>query len=171
MTLPDFLKVFFMAASPIVELRGAIPFAIKELDIGWQLAFLVAFAGNLLPVPFLLLFLDPLYRLLSRVRLFRTILDWIFERARRRGRIIEKYERIGLVLFVAVPLPVTGAWTGSIAASLLGLSLRRAFPSIALGVLIAGVIVTTFTLMGWTGAIIAAVSLFVLAILGLRKIW
>ena len=82
---------------------------------------------------------------------------------------IEKYERIGLVLFVAIPLPITGAWTGSIASVLLGMSFKRALLSIFLGVLIAGTIVTCLTLLGWVGAVIAGVALCVLAILGMWR--
>ena len=171
MTLAEFLQVFFTAAAPISELRGAIPLAILDMHISWPIAFLVAYAGNLLPVPFLLLLLQPGYRLLSRVNLFKRILDWIFEHSRRRGALIEKYERIGLVLFVAIPLPITGAWTGSIVASLLGLSFWRAFPAIALGVFIAGVVVTTLTMIGWVGALIAGIGLIVVVALGLWRLW
>ncbi len=171
MTLTDFLQVFFTAAAPISELRGAIPLAILELDMSWQLAFPVAFAGNLLPVPFLLLFLGPVSKFLSKIELFERILSWIFRLSRRRGGLIERHGAIGLVLFVAIPLPVTGAWTGSIVAFLLGLSFWRAFPSIVLGVVIAGVIVTTLTVIGWWGAVIAGIGLFALAILSLRKGW
>ena len=171
MTLADFLKVFFTAAAPISELRGAIPLAIVDLDISWQLAFLVAFAGNLLPVPFLLLFLDPVSRILSRVGIFERLLNWIFRMSRRRGGLVEKYGTMGLVLFVAIPLPITGAWTGSIVAFLLGLRFWRAFPAIILGVFIAGVIVTTLTVIGWWGAVIAGFGLFALAVLSLRRVW
>jgi uncharacterized membrane protein len=171
MTLTDFLQVFFTAAAPISELRGAIPLAILELDMSWQLAFPVAFAGNLLPVPFLLLFLGPVSKYLSKIELFERILSWIFKLSRRRGGLIERHGAIGLVLFVAIPLPVTGAWTGSIVAFLLGLSFWRAFPAIVLGVVIAGVIVTTLTVIGWWGAAIAGIGLLALAILSLRKVW
>jgi len=169
MTLSEFLQVFFTAAAPISELRGAIPLGIEVHDISWPIVFVVAIAGNLLPVPFLLLFLDPVTRLLSKVKLFERIINWFFERTRKRGKFIERYERIGLTLFVAIPLPITGAWTGSILAFLLGLSFWRAFISIAMGVLIAGAIVTALTMIGWWGAAIAGVSLGVLVIIGLRK--
>lgn len=147
MSLTNFLEVFFTAAAPISELRGAIPLAIIHLDISWPLAFLVAFAGNLLPVPFLLLFLGPISRLLSKIKVFETIINWIFRLSRRRGGIVEKHGLIGLVLFVAIPLPITGAWTGSIIAFLFGLRFRHAFPAIILGMFIAGVIVTTLSLV------------------------
>jgi uncharacterized membrane protein len=169
MTVSEFLKVFFTAAAPISELRGAIPLAIKTLHISWPIALVVALAGNLLPVPFLLLFLDPIAKFLSKVKLLEKIINWIFERSRRRGRLVERYERIGLTVFVAIPFPLTGAWTGSILAFLMGIPFWRAFISIAIGVLIAGAIVTTLTVIGWWGAAIAGVALGIIAILGMRK--
>jgi len=170
MSLAHLPEVFLIAASPLVELRGAIPLAILHYRLPWYAAFVVAVLGNLLPVPFLLLFLDPLTRLVSKVKIFERILNWIFERTRRRGKLIEKYERIGLMLFVTVPLPGTGAWTGSIAAFLLGLKFKNALLSIALGVFIAGVIVTVLSLMGWVGAVIAGIGLVTLFALGFWKL-
>jgi len=169
MTVSDFLQVFFTAAAPISELRGAIPHGILDLDMRWYHAFLIALAGNLLPVPFILLLLGPVVRVLTRVRTLDRLVNWIFEMSRRRGGLVEKYGALGLVLFVAIPLPVTGAWTGCIVAYLLGLSFWRAFPAIILGVLIAGVIVTTLTVIGWWGAAIAGVGLFTIVILWLRR--
>ena len=148
--LSHVLTVLGIAASPISELRGAIPWAILKYHFPWYYAFLLAVIGNLLPVPFILLFLDTLSRLLSKISIFKRILQWLFERTRRRGKIIERYERIGLMLFVAIPLPVTGAWTGSLAAVLFGLKFKHAFLSIFIGILIAGSIVTCATLLGWT---------------------
>ena len=147
---PNWLEVLAFAALPISELRGAIPWAILKHHFPWYYAFLLAVIGNLLPVPFILLFLDTFSRLLSKIGIFEKMLHWLFERTRRRGKIINRYERIGLALFVAIPLPVTGAWTGSLAAVLFGLKFKHAFLSIFIGVLIAGVIVTCATLLGWT---------------------
>jgi len=144
------LVVLAIAASPISELRGAIPVAITGFHFPWYYAFLLAIIGNLLPVPFILLFLDTLSRLLSKIGIFKRMLQWLFEHTRRRGKIIERYERIGLILFVAIPLPVTGAWTGSLAAVLFGLKFKHAFLSIFAGIVIAGIIVTCATLLGWT---------------------
>ena len=168
--ISDILKVLGLAASPISELRGAIPLAILEFDFPWYYAYTIAVIGNLLPVPFILLLLNTITQLLSRFRLFDRFFKWLFAYTRRRGTLIEKYERIGLVLFVAIPLPITGAWTGSIAAVLLGMSFTRAILSIFLGVLIAGVIVTCLTLLGWVGAVIAGVVLCVLVVLGMWRI-
>ena len=142
------LVVLVIAALPILELRGAIPVAIIVFDFPWYYALLLAVIGNLLPVPFILLFLNTVTRWLSKIAFFNRVLSWLFERTRRRGKIIEKYERIGLVLFVAIPLPVTGAWTGSLAAVLFGLKFRHAFLSILIGVIIAGGIVTSLSLLG-----------------------
>jgi len=166
----DLLWVFFISALPIVELRLAIPLAINEYDIAWYVAFPVCFIGNIIPVPFLLLFLDPVARLASRVGPINTFLDWVFKRTRRQGRLVERYERIGLLLFVAIPLPGTGAWTGSILAFLLGLKLKSSFISIIAGVFIAGVIVTALSLLGWVGGVIAGVGLVILAAFGLWRI-
>lgn len=156
------LAILIISALPIVELRLALPIAINQFNFTWYYALLLAVIGNLIPVPFLLLFLDLLSRFLSKINVFKRMLDWLFERTRRRGRIVERYERIGLTLFVAIPLPMTGAWTGSIAAVLFKLKFKHALLSIAAGVIIAGLIVTCLSLLGWTGAVIAGIGLCVL---------
>lgn len=143
------LVVLAIAASPISELRGAIPWAILEYNFPWYSAFLIAVIGNILPVPFILLLLNTFTRLMSKMDFANRIIQWYFEKTRRRGKFIEKYSRFGLILFVAIPLPITGAWTGSVAAVLLGLKLKHSFLSICAGVLIAGVIVTCATVLGW----------------------
>jgi len=146
-TLGDTLKILFVAALPIAELRLAIPGAIEFLETPWYYAFLIAVIGNILPVPFILLFLEAATRLLSKVAVFERFLNWLFERTRRRGKIIQKYKRIGLVLFVAIPLPITGAWTGALAAVLFGIKFKHAFISIFIGVIIAGIIVTSLWML------------------------
>ena len=163
------LAVLAIAASPISELRGAIPVAIIGFHFPWYYAFLLAIIGNLVPVPLLLLFFGTLSRLLSKIGIFERMLHWLLERTRRRSKIIARYERIGLMLFVAIPLPMTGAWTGSLAAVLLGLKFKHAFLSIFAGILIAGSIVTCLSLLGWTGAIIAGIGLIGLTVFGLWR--
>ena len=163
------LVVLIISALPITELRGALPVAINLFHLPWHYALLLAVIGNLLPVPLILLFLDAFSKLLSKIGIFKRALDWLFEHTRRRGKIIERYERIGLKLFVAIPLPVTGAWTGSIAAVLFGLKFKHAFLSIFAGILIAGTSVTCLCLLGWTGAIIAGIGLTSLAVFGLWR--
>jgi len=163
------LVVLIISALPIFELRGALPVAINLFHFPWYYALPLAIIGNLLPVPVILLFLDAISRCLSKVGFFNRFLHWLFEHTRKRGRIIERYERIGLALFVAIPLPVTGAWTGSLAAVLFGLKFKHAILSIFIGVFIAGIIVTCLSLLGWAGAVIAGVALCALAISGLWK--
>lgn len=150
MDFSDVLKVFGLAALPISELRGAIPLGILELNMEWYQALPIAIAGNLLPIPFILLLVDWFTRRLSRVAFLARIISRVFAMTRRRGRVIQRYERLGLILFVAIPLPVTGAWTGSLAAVLFGLKFRHSMLSIILGVLIAGGIVTAATMLGWS---------------------
>jgi uncharacterized membrane protein len=164
--IPQEAIVVIISALPVVELRLALPIAINLFHMAWYKAFCLAVIGNLLPVPILLLSLDPLARVVSRVEIGRKAVNWVFERTRRRGKTIERYERIGLMLFVAIPLPGTGAWTGAIAAFLLGLKFRYAFLSILAGVIIAGAIVTTLCLLGWVGAVIAGIALGAVAVLG-----
>ena len=163
------LVVLIISALPLIELRGALPIAINLFHMPWYYAFPLAVIGNLLPVPFILLFLNTFSRLLSKIDIFQRILQWLFGRTRRWGKIVERYERIGLTLFVAIPLPVTGAWTGSLAAVLFGLKFRHAFLSIFIGILIAGAIITCLSLLGWTGAIIAGIALSSFAVYRLWK--
>jgi len=153
------LVVLIIAALPIFELRGALPVAINLFHFPWYYALPLAIIGNLLPVPVILLFLNAISRWLSKIGFFDRFLRWLFERTRKRGRVVERYERIGLALFVAIPLPVTGAWTGSLVAVLFGLKFRYAFLSIFIGVCIASIIVTCLSLLGWIGAIIAGIVL------------
>lgn len=149
MDLSEILLIIGIAASPISELRGAIPIAISIYDFRWYWAFLFAVIGNLIPVPFLLLLLNKIIPLLEKLPVLDRLVPWFLDRTRRRGKWVERYERIGIMLFVAIPLPITGAWTGSILAVLLGIKFRHSLLSIAGGVLIAGVIVTCATQLGW----------------------
>ena len=165
------LAVFLTSMLPIVELRGALPLAINLFKIPVIKAFAIAFTGNMIPVPFILLLLGPLVRLLSKVATFDRFFKNLFERTRRKSNsMIERYEEIGLLTFVAVPLPGTGAWTGALIAFLFGLDFWKSIVVIGSGVLIAGVIVTTLCVLGWLGAIIAGLALIALAGLGFWKL-
>ncbi len=143
--IPSEIQMMVLSAFPLTELRGSIPIAFlnDQWIWSWWKIYLLAVAGNMLPVPFILWFLGPVSRFLSRWKFFDKFFNGLFERARRRaGTKIEKYEALGLTLFVAIPLPVTGAWTGCVVAFLFGIPKRLAIPSIALGVAIAGAVVT-----------------------------
>jgi len=141
--LPKELAVIFIAMLPVSELRGAIPWAIHPQGGGMGLgeAYVLAVIGNFIPVAPLLLGLGPVSNMLRRWAIFDRFFEWLFARTRRRGRLIEKYEALGLIPFVAIPLPITGAWTGAAAAFVFGVRFWYALPAILAGVLIAGLVV------------------------------
>lgn len=149
--VPPWLIVVIIAMLPIVELRGAIPIAILTLKLSWPMAMLFAIIGNMIPIPLILWLLGPVSRFLSRWPVFERFFQWLFARARRKSKAVERYEAIGLILFVGIPLPVTGGWTGSVVAYLAGIPIWRSLFFIFLGVLIASVVVTLAT-MGVIGA-------------------
>lgn len=146
--LPKDLITVIVAALPISELRGAIPLAILTLRQPILKAFYLAILGNILPIIPLLLFLRPVSEKLRHFKLWRNFFDRLFERTKRRASIVQRYEALGLALFVAIPLPITGAWTGCIAASLFKIKFRYAFLAICSGVCLAALIVTSVTLFG-----------------------
>ena len=145
--LPAWLIVLLAAALPVSELRGAIPLAIGVYGYDpWQ-AYLLAVLGTLLPVVPLLLFLGPVSNWLRRFTFWDKFFTWLFSRTRRKYiREHESFSLTALALFVAVPLPVTGAWTGCAIAFLVGFRFWPAFVAISAGVLLAGVIVTATVL-------------------------
>lgn len=146
--LPPELATFVIASLPISELRGAIPVALGVYKLPVWSALLWAVLGNLTPVPIILKLLGPVSNFLrQRSRVWEAFFRWLFARTQRRGeRYVHLYREFGLVLFVAVPLPMTGAWTGAVAAFLFGLSLGRSFLLIAVGILIAASLVTAASL-------------------------
>ena len=140
----NWLHVLLVSAMPFSELRGGIPLAIYY-GFDPLNAFLIAVVGNLIPIPFLLLFLEQLRNFASKWWLTAKLYQLAERRTERKRAIIDKYGYIGLAMIVAVPLPVTGAWTGSLLAFLLKLNPLKAFIFIAIGVVTAGVVVTSAT--------------------------
>ncbi len=143
----DGLRIALISMLPIAELRGAIPIAltIYKMPVFW--AYIFAVLGNIVPAIFLLLFLKPFSEYLRQWYCFDIFFEWLFERTRRNTeKIFEKYGALFLLFFVAIPLPITGAWTGSAAAFVFGIRFWYAFPAILGGVLIAGIIVTLTSL-------------------------
>lgn len=136
---------FLMAMVPVVELRGAIPYGVIA-GLSVQQAFVLAVIGNLLPIPFLVVFTRKVFEWLRTKsdRLDRLVCR-LEAKADKNKELVEKSEFFGLMLLVAIPLPGTGAWTGALVAAMLDMRLKRAMPAIILGVLVAGVIVTTLT--------------------------
>ena len=135
------IKVLFVSMLPIVELRGAIPYA-SVLDIPLYIAFPLAIVGNMLPVPFILVFFKYLKKWLSNAPLVGKVIRKVSEKAEAKAAKISTYEFWGLFIFVAIPLPGTGAWTGAVIATALEMRLKKALPAILLGVLSAGIIMS-----------------------------
>ncbi len=156
------LVVLLLAMTPVSELRGAVILGIVAYKLPWLETALIALAGNLIPIIPILLFLNAIMRLLGKIKFFSRIFDWLRTRAQKKGGLIERYEYLGLFLFVAVPLPITGGWTGALIASVLRLPFWPSFISIVLGVLTADILVTSFAILGWLGLISAAIILPVL---------
>jgi uncharacterized membrane protein len=144
------LYVLLTAILPISELRGAIPLALGVYKMPIVEAYFWAVLGNMIPVFFLLWFWPTLAQtLMRRFKFFNKLFNWLFERTKRQtDKKFQCYGQLALIIFVAIPLPVTGAWTGSIAAFLFGISYWRSLGLIFLGVLIAGIIVTLLTKVG-----------------------
>jgi uncharacterized membrane protein len=170
-SLSEQLIVFILAAIPVSELRGALPVGMEVFGLNWFNALILSILGNILPVPFLLLGLNKISQVLGRTTKGRKFIEWLYQRTRRQSEMIKKYRHPGLIIFVAIPFPGTGAWTASIAAHLLGIRFWPALLDITLGIIGAGLIVLTLVLLGWIGAGIAILALTGLTLLSIRKMW
>ena len=138
----EFCFTVLVSMIPVVELRGGIPFGVTVGLPVW-LAYLAAVVGNMLPVPFIVVYIRRIFQWMRR-RLPRLnhLVTTLEKKAHLKGRKVTKYKYLGLAIFVAIPLPGTGAWTGALVAAFLDMPLRKALPSIFLGVIIAGIVVT-----------------------------
>ena len=136
---------FLTAMVPVIELRGAIPYGVIA-GLSVPAAFILSVIGNLVPIPFAVVFTRKIFEWLRTVnKFFDNIVKKLEAKADKNKDVVMRYEFWGLVLLVAIPLPGTGAWTGALVAAMMDMRLKRAMPAITLGVLIAGVIVTTIT--------------------------
>jgi len=142
--------VFLLSASPIAELRGGIPLGVFVLKLPLVLVCLAAVLGNFLIVPFLLIFLRYFSDfLMHRFYFFNRLLNYVFSKTRDgHAHRFDRWEHWALLILVAIPLPLTGAWTGSVAAFLFGIPFRRTLWVILLGIIIAGLIVASLSLLG-----------------------
>lgn len=138
------LIVLITSMMPIFELRGAIPLAVLHFKMPVLTAYIISWVGNLLPVLPIIYFLEPIRKALSHMKVIDRFFIWFYARTYRRGEKVMRLGAIGLSLFVAIPLPVTGAWTGSVLAILFNIKPRYAFPAIILGVTVAGIVVASF---------------------------
>ncbi len=145
--IPKEYLVMFAGFLPISELRGAIPLA---LSFGMPInkAFVLSILGNISFIAPALFLFEPISNRLRKFKIWSRFFDWVFARTKKNADTIQKYEALGLAIFVAVPLPMTGAWSGVIAASLFKIRFRYAFIAIVAGVIGAGLIVSAFCMLG-----------------------
>ena len=145
--LPAEAVVFILAMIPIVELRGALPLALTYYKLDLVYAYFLSVAGNILPVVFILLYIKPVSDwLMKNNRTMENFFAWLFKRTRHKiAKQYEQYGLLALAIFVAIPLPMTGAWTGALAAWLFGVDGKKGFLAILFGVMLAGVIVALAT--------------------------
>lgn len=144
----EFLFTMLVSMVPIVELRGGLPIGVA-LGLSYPVAFTAAVIGNLLPAPFIVVYIRRIFQWMRRhIPRLDGLVDSLEKKAHLKGQRVSKYKYLGLLLFVAIPLPGTGAWTGSLAAAFLDMPLRKALPSIILGVLLAGCIMLGLTAVG-----------------------
>lgn len=150
-TLVKYLIVFFVSMVPLIELRGAVPIG-TGLGLPWHLTLIVAIIGNCVPIPIILFFIKKVLTWMRgcKVELFRKISNWLHEKAAKNRVKIDKYAAWGLFVFVAIPLPGTGAWTGALIASLLGIDIKKSSLAILCGIAMATVImyVVSYVLVG-----------------------
>lgn len=139
--IPPLLITFIISLFPILECRGAL-IAAKLLSIPFWPAFITTFIGNVLPIPFILFFINKIFELLKKVPGIKKIIFWLEEHTLKKKAQIDKYGPWGLLLFVAIPLPGTGGWTGALLASLLKIDKKKSFPIICVGIFIAGLIMS-----------------------------
>ena len=145
------ISTIIISMLPVSELRGAIPVAIGVYNLNPAEAYFLAVVGNIIPVIFILKYLDPVSRfLMAKFKFFDKFFTYLFERTRRKhnGK-FEKWGALALITFVAIPLPVTGGWSGALAAFVFGIPFKKALSLISLGIMIAGVIVTGLSLGIW----------------------
>lgn len=143
--MKNIIMTLLVSMAPVLELRGGIPFGVAK-GLGLPTSFLIAFIGNMIPVPFILLFVRVIFDWLKMKSAKLDAMVCRFEaKAEKKKGTIEKYKWWGLVIIVAIPLPGTGAWTGAMIAALMDVRIKRALPAIALGVAIAGIIVCYIT--------------------------
>ena len=138
----EFTLTVLVSMIPVVELRGGIPFGVAAGLPVWA-AFLAAVIGNLIPVPFIIVYIRRIFQWMrEKMPRLDRLVDRLEQKAHLKGKRVTKYKYLGLALFVAIPLPGTGAWTGSLAAAFLDMPLRKALPSVLLGVLAAGLVIS-----------------------------
>ena len=150
-SIPEELIIFLVSMLPVLELRGGM-IAAKLLGVELAKAFVICYIGNILPIPFILLFIRRIFKFLKRFKSTGKLVEKLEVRSMRKSEKVKKWRNWGLLAFVAIPLPGTGGWTGALIAALLDIRIKSSFPIIALGVLIANLIMSIFS-YGLLGAL------------------
>lgn len=148
MNITGYIVTLIISMIPIIELRGAIPVAVFTFHLTYVEAFIISFIGNIIPVYFIVKYIRPIFDLLGKIKFFRKIIDWVTEKANKKIAENPKLQTatlFALYVFVAIPLPGTGAWTGSLIANFLDLPPKKAVLPICAGVFTAGVIILALT--------------------------
>lgn len=145
--IPDWLVVFIISVCPILECRLGMFTAIVLLEMNPFVGFIISFLGNILPITFILLLINWIFKVLKKVPGINKAIFWLENKTMQKRDKIDKYGIWGLLIFVAIPLPGTGGWTGALLASLLELDKKKSFLVISLGVFIAGLIITVLSLV------------------------
>lgn len=160
-SVPNEIIVLLISMIPVIELRGALPVAVVAFNMPWLEALLLCVVGNLLPVPFIIWFLRPIFEWMKKTKLLRGLVIRLENRAKKKAEAANAKEDArkrnsrknavsfwALFAFVAIPLPGTGAWTGALIASVMGMRLKHSFPAVALGVVTAGLIMLALSHLG-----------------------
>ena len=145
--IPSWLVVFIISLFPILECRLGMFTAIVLLNMNPFAGFIISFLGNILPIPFILLLINWIFDILKKIPVINKPVFWLEEKTLKKKDKIDKYGIWGLLLFVAIPLPGTGGWTGALLASLLKLDKKKSFGVICIGVFIAGLIISILSLI------------------------
>ena len=143
----ELLHIFLLSAVPLIEQRGAIPVGIIAYQIHPLTVFVVSFLGSLLPVPFILLLFNAIFEWMKKVKSLSRFTRYIEKKVTTGSAKIEKYKEIGLIAFVAIPLPTTGLWTGSAVAAFLRLDFKKSFFCVALGGIISAAVITLLSML------------------------
>ncbi len=170
--IPNNIIVLILSMLPIFELRLGLPLALTLFKLDYPTALFYSLLGNFIPVIPILLLLKGFYKMFEKVKPVKRFLDWIIERTEKKSKDIKKYEFWGLVVFVGIPLPGTGAWTGSLAAVILNLDFKRSLIAITLGIILASFIVSIFVFMGKWGVVAASlflISIYIMEIIKSKK--
>ena len=152
-TIVKYILVFFISMVPIIELRGAVPIGVTYFGLNEYITLAVCIVGNMIPVPFIYLFARKILEWGSKLKHGSGLFKWVLQKGEKAGKKLTANSEksgafIALMLFVGIPLPGTGAWTGSLVAALMKMKLRKAIPCIYLGIVIAAILMTVITKLG-----------------------